>query len=88
MSRRPPAQPTAGADETNPLPAPKGTPQERTLVVYNEGVTLLHGKHCAAAEEKFDQALGLNEALAAKLERIVAGVDGHGEYDGLATQDN
>jgi tetratricopeptide (TPR) repeat protein len=150
--------PVAGADETDPLPAPKGAPRERAIVVYNEGVKLLRDKHYAAAQEKFEQALGLDEALAeghnnlafsrrlqgthhferalkhynralelkpdlaqaymyrgvlftqmgdlpraradhaklltldqelaAKLERIIAGADGHGEYDGMAAQDN
>jgi tetratricopeptide (TPR) repeat protein len=56
--------PGAKADESDPLPAPKGTPQERAVSVYNEGVTLLRDKHYAAAQEQFEQALALNEALA------------------------
>jgi tetratricopeptide (TPR) repeat protein len=54
----------AGADESDPLPAPKGTPRERAISTYNEGVTLLRDKHYAAAQEKFEQALALDEALA------------------------
>jgi tetratricopeptide (TPR) repeat protein len=54
----------AGADESDPLPAPKGTPRERAVSAYNEGVTLMRDKHYAAAQEKFEQALALDEALA------------------------
>jgi tetratricopeptide (TPR) repeat protein len=54
----------AGADENDPLPAPTGTPQERAVRVYNEGVRLLRDKHYAAAQEQFEQALALDEALA------------------------
>jgi tetratricopeptide (TPR) repeat protein len=148
--------PAAGAIETDPLPVPKGTSRERAIIVYNEGVELMRGKNYAAAQEKFEQALGLDEALAeahnnlafslrlqgthnfgralqhynralelkpdlarahmyrgvlftqmgdlpraradhakllaldqelaAKLERIIAGAGGHDEYDGLAAQ--
>jgi tetratricopeptide (TPR) repeat protein len=54
----------AGADESDPLPAPKGTSQERAVRVYNEGVRLLRNTHYAAAQEQFEQALALDEALA------------------------
>jgi len=56
--------PAAGADETDPLPAPKGTPRERAIKTYNEGVNLMRHKHYAAAQEKFEQALRLDERLA------------------------
>jgi tetratricopeptide (TPR) repeat protein len=56
--------PAAGADETDPLPAPKGTPRGRAVIAYNDGVKLLRDKHYAAAQEKFEQALRLDEALA------------------------
>jgi tetratricopeptide (TPR) repeat protein len=56
--------PAAGADESDPLPAPKGTPRGRAVGLYNEGVALLRDKHYAAAQEKFEQALALDEALA------------------------
>jgi tetratricopeptide (TPR) repeat protein len=52
------------ADESDPLPAPKSTPRERAISTYNEGVTLLRDKHYSAAQEKFEQALALDEALA------------------------
>ena len=148
--------PAALAVESDPLPAPKGTPRERAISTYNEGVGLMREKHYAAAQEKFEQALALDETLAeahnnlafslrlqgthnfarslqhynralelkpdlapaymyrgvlfthmgdrararadhatllaldqelaAKLERIIAGTGGRDEYDGLATQ--
>ncbi len=56
--------PAAQADESDPLPAPRGTPHERAINVYNEGVTLLRDKHYASAQEKFEQALALDEAMA------------------------
>jgi tetratricopeptide (TPR) repeat protein len=56
--------PAVQADENDPLPAPKGTTHERAISAYNEGVALLRDEHFAAAQEKFEQALALNEALA------------------------
>jgi len=56
--------PAALAVESDPLPAPKGTPRERAISTYNEGVSLLRDKHYAAAQEKFEQALALDETLA------------------------
>ena len=56
--------PTAPAVENDPLPAPKGTPRERAVRAYNEGVALMRAKHYAAAQEQFEQALALDEALA------------------------
>ena len=56
--------PAAQAVESDPLPAPKGTPRERAITTYNEGVTLLRAKHYAVAQEKFEQALALDETLA------------------------
>jgi len=35
------------ADESDPLPAPKGTPREQAIKAYNEGVKLLRDKHYA-----------------------------------------
>jgi Flp pilus assembly protein TadD len=52
------------ADESDPLPAPRGAPRERAISAYNEGVPLLRDKHYGAAQEKFEQALALDEALA------------------------
>jgi Tfp pilus assembly protein PilF len=54
----------AGADESDPLPAPKGSPRERAITTYNEGVKLMRAQHYAAAQEQFEQALRLDEALA------------------------
>ena len=56
--------PTAEAEENDPLPVPTGTPRERAVSAYNEGVTLLRDKHYAAAQEKFEQALALDEGIA------------------------
>ena len=56
--------PAAQAVESDPLPVPKGTPRERAISTYNEGVTLMRDKHYAAAQEKFEQALALDETLA------------------------
>ena len=56
--------PGVGAVESDPLPAPKGTPRERAVNVYNEGVKLMRDKHYAAAQEQFEQALALDETLA------------------------
>lgn len=56
--------PVAPAVESDPLPAPKGTPRERAVRAYNEGVTLMRDKHYAAAQEQFEQGLALDETLA------------------------
>jgi tetratricopeptide (TPR) repeat protein len=56
--------PVVGAVESDPLPVPKGTPRERAVSTYNEGVTLMRDKHYATAQEQFEQALALDEALA------------------------
>jgi len=52
------------AVESDPLPVPRGTPRERAISTYNEGVRLMRDKHYAAAQEKFEQALALDETLA------------------------
>jgi Flp pilus assembly protein TadD len=56
--------PAVPAVESDPLPAPRGTPGEQAIRLYNEGVALMREKHYAAAQEKFEQALGLDETLA------------------------
>jgi len=56
--------PAAQAVESDPLPVPKGTPHERAISTYNEGVRLMRDKHYAAAQEQFEQALALDDALA------------------------
>jgi len=57
--------PAVPAVESDPLPAPRGTPREQAIRLYNEGVALMREKHYAAAQEKFEQALGIDETLAA-----------------------
>lgn len=56
--------PVVQAADSDPLPAPKGTPRERAVSAYNEGVQLMRDKHYIAAQEQFEQALSLDEALA------------------------
>jgi tetratricopeptide (TPR) repeat protein len=56
--------PAVPAVESDPLPAPSGTPREQAIRLYNEGVALMREKHYAAAQEKFEQALDLDETLA------------------------
>src|SRR5262245_33226899 len=56
--------PAVPAVESDPLPAPRGTPREQAIQLYNEGVSLMREKHYAAAQEKFEQALALDETLA------------------------
>ena len=56
--------PAVPAVESDPLPAPRGTPREQAIMRYNEGVALMRATHYAAAQEKFEQALGLDETLA------------------------
>jgi Flp pilus assembly protein TadD len=56
--------PAVPAVESDPLPAPTGTTREQAIRLYNEGVALMREKHYAAAQEKFEQALGLDETLA------------------------
>ena len=73
--------PAAGADESDPLPAPKGTPHERAINVYNEGVTLMRDKHYAAAQEKFEQALALDETLAEAHNNLAFSLRLQGEHN-------
>lgn len=56
--------PTGEAVDNDPLPVPTGTPRERAVSAYNEGVMLMRDKHYAAAQEKFEQALALDEGIA------------------------
>jgi tetratricopeptide (TPR) repeat protein len=73
--------PVAGADESDPLPAPKGTPRERAIKTYNEGVKLMRDKHYAAAQEKFEQALRLDEALAEAHNNLAFSLRMQGNYN-------
>lgn len=58
------AHPPARAVESDPLPVPTGTPREKAVTAYNEGVALLLDKRYAAAEAKFEAALAQDEKLA------------------------
>jgi len=73
--------PAAGADESPPLPAPKVTPHERVLKTYNEGVKLMRNKRYAAAQEKFEQALKLDEALAEAHNNLAFSLRMQGNYN-------
>jgi Flp pilus assembly protein TadD len=54
----------AGADESDPLPVPKGSARQQAVVAYNDGVKLMVDKQYAAAQRKFEEALGSDERLA------------------------
>ena len=54
----------AGADESDPLPVPKGGAGQRAVTAYNAGVTLMLDKRYAAAQQKFEEALASDERLA------------------------
>lgn len=56
--------PAAGAVENDPLPVVKGTPREHAVVAYNDGVKLMLDKRYAAAQQRFEEALRLDERLA------------------------
>jgi Flp pilus assembly protein TadD len=73
--------PAAPAVESDPLPAPKGTPHERAISVYNEGVSLMRDKHYAAAQEKFEQALALDETLAEAHNNLAFSLRQQGAYN-------
>ena len=54
----------ARAVESDPLPVPTGTPREKAVTSYNDGVALLLDGNYAAAQAKFETALALDEKLA------------------------
>jgi tetratricopeptide (TPR) repeat protein len=58
------ACPAVVAVESDPLEVPKGTPRERAIVAYNDGVKLMLEKHYAAAQARFEEALARFEGLA------------------------
>jgi tetratricopeptide (TPR) repeat protein len=58
------ACPPARAVESDPLPVPTGTPREKAVTSYNEGVGLLLEGNYAAAQRKFEAALAQDEKLA------------------------
>lgn len=57
------SSPMVEAASSDDLPVPTGTPRERAISAYNEGVTLMRDKRHPAAQEKFEQALALDETL-------------------------
>lgn len=58
------ACPAASAIESDPLEVPKGTPRERAVVAYNDGVKLMLEKRYPAAQARFEEALARFEGLA------------------------
>ena len=54
----------AAADEIAPLAAPKGSPREKAIAVYNDGVKLMLDKRFAEAQKRFEDALAIDESLA------------------------
>jgi tetratricopeptide (TPR) repeat protein len=54
----------ARAVESDPLPVPTGTPREKAVTSYNDGVALLLDGNYAAAQVKFEAALAQDEKLA------------------------
>ena len=54
----------AVADESAPLPVPKGGPREHAVTAYNAGVKLLLDKKYGDAQRKFEEALAADEQLA------------------------
>jgi tetratricopeptide (TPR) repeat protein len=54
----------ARAVESDPLPVPTGTPREKAVTSYNDGVALLLDGNYAAAQAKFEAALAEDERLA------------------------
>jgi tetratricopeptide (TPR) repeat protein len=56
--------PATRADESAPLPVPKGSAREQAVVAYNDGVKLLVEKRYPQAQAKFEEAIERFEALA------------------------
>jgi Flp pilus assembly protein TadD len=54
----------ARAVESDPLPVPLGTPRERAVRLYNDGVARLLGRDFAAAQALFEQSLAIDDKLA------------------------
>jgi tetratricopeptide (TPR) repeat protein len=58
------ACPAVVAVESDPLEVPKGTPRERAIVAYNDGVKLMLEKRYPAAQARFEEAIARFEGLA------------------------
>jgi tetratricopeptide (TPR) repeat protein len=54
----------ARAVESDPLPVPVGTPRERAVRAYNDGVARLLARDFKGAQGLFEQALAIDERLA------------------------
>ena len=54
----------AAADEIAPLPAPKGSPREKAIAAYNDGVKLMLDKRFPEAQKRFEEAVAIDESLA------------------------
>jgi tetratricopeptide (TPR) repeat protein len=54
----------AAADEIAPLPAPRGSPREKAIAAYNDGVKLMLDKRFAEAQKRFEEAVAIDETLA------------------------
>ena len=52
------------ADESPPLPVPKGTPREKAIAAYNEGVKLMLDRRHGEAQRLFEEAIALDGKLA------------------------
>jgi tetratricopeptide (TPR) repeat protein len=52
------------ADESAPLPVPKGTAREKAIASYNNGVKLMLERRYAEAQRGFEEAIALEEKLA------------------------
>ena len=54
----------AQAVDSDPLPVPAGGPRARAIEHYNEGVVHLLARRFADAQQRFEQALALDESIA------------------------
>lgn len=54
----------AAAVESDPLPVPAGGPREKAVALYNDGVKLMLGKRFSEAQQRFEEALALEERIA------------------------
>ena len=57
------AAPASGA-ESDPLPVPAGSPLNKAIELYNQGVTHLVARRFAEAQQRFEAALQIDETLA------------------------